>query len=65
MNKNLLNDIMNYEDGMLDTQEILNLFSQLVASGLAWQLQGAYGRQAQSLINQGYLDKEGNILERD
>ena len=54
---------MNYEDGMLDTQEILNLFSQLVASGLAWQLQGLYGRQAQSLIDSGYLDKEGNILE--
>lgn len=65
MNKNLLNDMMSYEDGNVDTSEVINLFSQLVASGLAWQLQGAYGRQAQSLINQGYLDKEGNILERD
>lgn len=63
MNKELFNDMMSYEDGTLDTHEIVVLFSKLVASGLAWQLQGAYGRQAQSLIDQGYLDKEGNILE--
>ena len=55
--------MMNYEDGNMDTSEVVILFSQLVASGLAWQLQGSYGRQAQSLIDSGYLDKEGNILE--
>ena len=62
MNKQLFNEMMNYEDGTLDTSEIVELFSKLVASGLAWKLQGFYGRQAQSLINNGYLDKDGNIL---
>jgi hypothetical protein len=65
MNKELFNDMMNYEDGTLDTSEIVELFSKLIASGLAWKLQGFYGRQAQSLINNGYLDKDGNILPID
>jgi hypothetical protein len=65
MNKELFNEMMNYEDGTLDTSEIVELFSKLIASGLAWQLQGFYGRQAQSLINNGYLDKDGNILPID
>lgn len=65
MSKALFNELMAYEDGELDTTEIVELFSKLVRSGMAWQLQGMYGRQAMSLINRGYLDKEGNILERD
>ncbi len=65
MSKALFNELMAYEDGELDTTEIVELFSKLVRSGMAWQLQGMYGRQAMSLINSGYLDKEGNILERD
>lgn len=64
MSKALFNEIMAYEDGELDTTEIVQLFSKLIKSGMAWQLQGMYGRQAMTLINSGYLDKEGNILDR-
>lgn len=65
MSKALFNEMMAYEDGELDTTEIVQLFSKLIKSGMAWQLQGMYGRQAMTLINSGYLDKEGNILERE
>jgi len=64
MSKALFNELMAYEDGELDTTEIVQLFSKLIKSGMAWQLQGMYGRQAMTLINSGYLDKEGNILYR-
>lgn len=64
MSKALFNELMAYEDGELDTTEIVQLFSKLIKSGMAWQLQGMYGRQAMTLINSGYLDKEGNILDR-
>jgi hypothetical protein len=64
MSKALFNELMAYEDGELDTTEIVQLFSKLIKSGMAWQLQGMYGRQAMTLINSGYLDKEGNILEK-
>lgn len=65
MSKALFNELMAYEEGELDSTEIVQLFSKLIKSGMAWQLQGMYGRQAMTLINSGYLDKEGNILERD
>lgn len=64
MSKTLLYEIVAYEEGELDSTEIVQLFSKLIKSGMAWQLQGMYGRQAMTLINSGYLDKEGNILDR-
>jgi hypothetical protein len=54
--------IMAYEEGNLDDDGVLALFSQLIKSGAAWKLQGSYGRAAATLIERGYLDREGNIL---
>lgn len=55
--------IMDYEQGGLDATETLELFSDLLKSGLAWKLQGHYGRVAKGLIDSGYLDGKGNILK--
>jgi hypothetical protein len=58
----LIDQIMDYEEGLLDQAQELELFSELVKSGMAWSLQGHYGRAASWLIENGYLSSEGEIL---
>lgn len=60
---NLTDKIIDYESGMLSTEATLELFSELVKTGLVWTLQGHYGRNAATLIKNGYLDEQGNILK--
>lgn len=53
--------IIAYETGELDEQGVIDLFQELVDSGMAWRLQGHYGRTATTLIDYGYITrKEGN-----
>jgi hypothetical protein len=47
----LTNAIIDYESGELEEHGVIELFQHLVDSGLAWQLQGSYGRTAQALID--------------
>ena len=42
--------IIEYENGNLSEEKALELFQELVNSGLAWELQGSYGRTAKNLI---------------
>lgn len=49
-----INKIIAYEQGNLDEEGILELFQELIDSGLAWKLQGSYGRTAKALIDAGY-----------
>lgn len=60
---NYVDQIIAFEQGELDENQIVELFAHLVQTGQAWTLQGAYGRMATALMNQGYLDEEGNILQ--
>ncbi len=55
MKDNVLDDIIAYEEGELDYDQIIELFQYLVDSGLAWQLQGSYGRKAMDLIAAGLV----------
>ena len=48
---------MAYEAGELEEAEIISGFQELINSGLAWQLQGSYGRMAQSLIDAGHCTR--------
>jgi hypothetical protein len=50
-----VNQIIAYEQGELDDEETIALFQALVNNGLAWQLQGHYGRTAIALIRAGYV----------
>jgi hypothetical protein len=51
--------IMAYEGGELGQEEIIEGFQALIDSGLAWQLQGSYGRTAKALIEGGYCRLPG------
>ena len=51
----LVGNIMAFEDGSLDEEATLALFQHLVDTGLAWSLQGSYGRAAQRLIDAGLV----------
>lgn len=37
-------------------EQLLEAWQHLVDTGLAWQLQGFFGRTAQHLINEGYIN---------
>mgnify|MGYP003994084759 FL=1 len=46
-------DIIDYENGDMDWDRIVDMFQKLIDSGQAWTLQGSYGRMAKRLINDG------------
>ncbi len=52
---NLVTDIMNYEEGKMDEDEVIPFFQRLVDTGVIWHLQGAYQRAAQNLIDRGEI----------
>lgn len=55
-----LDQIIAYEHGELEQDQIIGLFQRLVDTGLAWQLQGHYGRTARALIDQGFVIERGS-----
>jgi hypothetical protein len=53
---NYLDQIIAYEQGELDEDAVLDFFQDLVRTGLAWRLQGHYGRTAHRLIAAGLIE---------
>lgn len=53
----LVGAIIEFESGQLEDEGILDLFQELVNTGMAWQLQGSYGRMAQALIDEGLIEE--------
>jgi hypothetical protein len=60
---NFVDNIIAYESGELADNDILILFSELIKNGMAWTLQGCYGRTAKALIEGGYISDKGEILK--
>lgn len=54
MKMDQVSKIMAYESGELEQEEMIELFQELIDTGLAWKLQGCYGRTAAALIENGY-----------
>lgn len=46
-----IDDLMAYEAGELSKDQIVAMFQKLINSGMAWKLQGSYGRTAKMLID--------------
>ena len=50
-----VDDIIAWESGEMDEEAEAAFFQKLVDSGMAWRLQGMYGRRAQALIDSGVI----------
>lgn len=48
-----LGRMIDWENGELSPEETVELFQELINSGLVWQLQGCYWRAALQLIDAG------------
>lgn len=59
----VVGNMMEFECGTLGMRETLILFGHLIRTGMAWSLQGSYGRAASQLIDDGILSSEGVIDE--
>ena len=57
-----VDDIIRYEGGEMDSNEIVVFFAGMIKTGVCWKLQGSYGRTAAHLISNKYITKEGEIL---
>ena len=55
---NIVDKIMRWEQGEMTTEdEVVEFFQELVDTGVAWSLQGSYGRTATALIDAGYVTR--------
>jgi hypothetical protein len=55
--------IMDFKQGLLDADEVIELFQSLINSGMAWELQESYGRMADRLITAGKCTRsESGVL---
>lgn len=45
--------LMQYEEGRMNSDEQVEFFQHLIDTGLAWTLQGHYGRTAMALVQAG------------
>jgi hypothetical protein len=50
--------LMDYEDGTMSKEEVVDMFQELIDGGTVWQLQGSYGRMAANLIEAGLCHKQ-------
>jgi len=53
--------VVEYETEEHSLEWIVQLFADLIATGLAWQLQGRYGREAKAMIDEGIITVQGDV----
>lgn len=57
-----VDQIIAWEQGDMSAEEERTFFQDLVDSGLAWELQGAYGRRAADLIADGAITDTHHVI---
>lgn len=62
--KTRLSDRMiDFETGALSDSEVLDLFSELISTGICWHLRGRYAHYAVALIDHGWISETGEVLD--
>ena len=59
----MIDMLMAYEAGDLDQSETVELFQNLIDSGLIFGLQGSYMRTAKALVEAGLIDLSAGVNE--
>jgi len=54
--------LKNYLNDDFTMEEVLYLFSYLIANGIAWNFTNEIKLTAEDFISEGWIDKYGNIL---
>ena len=57
MSSDLVGEIIKYESGEMSEEDMIVFFQKLIDNGMAWTLQGHYGRTATALIEQGLCER--------
>lgn len=55
----LVDKIIAWEGGEMDNEQTVAFFQELIDNGMAWTLQGCYGRTATNLIAAGLCTGKG------
>ena len=53
--------VIEYETEDHSLEWIVQLFADLIATGLAWRLQGRFGREAKRYIKNGIITVQGDV----
>ena len=52
----VVDNIIRYESGLMEEEDVILFFQELINTGMAWKLQGHYGRTAMHLIETGLCE---------
>jgi hypothetical protein len=57
----IVDQIIEYESGEMESEDLLTMFAGMIENGMAWSLQGHYGRTAAGLIENGLISRDGEV----
>ena len=58
MQRPTVNDFNDYESGNMSDEDTIVFMQKLIDTGMAWTLQGSYGRVAEALIRAGLCHRK-------
>ena len=56
-----VDDIMDFEQGLMSTEQVVDFFVDLYNTRTLYRLQGTYGRTFAALVNQGLIKVIGGM----